>query len=164
MTSTIFLNVCVVAAVFTGLIAGIFLAFSDFIMKALKEATPAGGMEAMQVINRKVYGSLFLNLLFANTVLVIAIASNTLIFGRGPATVWIVAGAAIYIVGVMLVTVICNVPMNKQLDALDFNAEDGIAYWRGYQVRWTWWNHLRALASVVSTLCLIIGCFRFVPV
>ena len=42
------------------LVAGVFLAFSDFVMRSLSDASPRAGIEAMQIINRKVYSSVFL--------------------------------------------------------------------------------------------------------
>ena len=38
-----------------GLLGGVFLAFSDFIMRSLSLVGGYGGVEAMQVINREVF-------------------------------------------------------------------------------------------------------------
>ena len=38
----------------------VFLTFSDFVMKSLFASQPATGTEAMQIINRKVYHSIFM--------------------------------------------------------------------------------------------------------
>ncbi|WP_078569715.1 hypothetical protein [Thioclava sp. F36-7] len=53
----------VAATLATGLVAGVFLTFSDFVMRALGRAELAAGIEAMQMINREVYRSLFATLL-----------------------------------------------------------------------------------------------------
>ena len=45
------------------LVAGVFLTFSDFVMRSLAATQPAGGIEAMQQINRKVFRTLFMVLL-----------------------------------------------------------------------------------------------------
>jgi len=37
------------------LVGGVFLAFSDFIMRSLSLTSGVGGVEAMQVINREVF-------------------------------------------------------------------------------------------------------------
>ena len=58
-----FLIVSAVAVLACGLVAGVFLTFSDFVMKSLAASPPAGAIEAMQVINRKVYRTLFMALL-----------------------------------------------------------------------------------------------------
>lgn len=38
-----------------GLVAGVFLTFSDFVMRSLGAVTPASGIAAIQSINRRVY-------------------------------------------------------------------------------------------------------------
>ena len=50
------------AVIATGLVAGVFLTFSDFVMRSLSASEAIAGAEAMQEINRKVYGSIFLTL------------------------------------------------------------------------------------------------------
>ena len=45
-------------AMATGLLAGVFLTFSDFVMESLLASKASAGTEAMQIINRKVYHSL----------------------------------------------------------------------------------------------------------
>lgn len=49
-----------------GLIAGVFLAFSAFIMKALTRVAPAQGILAMQSINIVVINPWFLGVFFGN--------------------------------------------------------------------------------------------------
>jgi uncharacterized membrane protein len=44
------------------LIGGVFLAFSDFIMRSLSRTSGTGGVEAMQVINREVFRWVFMAL------------------------------------------------------------------------------------------------------
>ena len=68
MTFDMILIACTAAVIACGVIAGVFLAFSDFVMKSLSAASPASGIEAMQLINRKVHGSVFLALLIAMAV------------------------------------------------------------------------------------------------
>ncbi len=54
---------CLAAGVSSLLVAGVFQSFSDFIMRSLVAASPAGGIESMQMINRKVFRSWFLVML-----------------------------------------------------------------------------------------------------
>ena len=48
------------AALCCGLIAGLFFAFSNFVMKALASVAPERGMSSMQAINRTVLNPVFL--------------------------------------------------------------------------------------------------------
>ncbi len=57
-----------IAVIATALVAGAFLTFSDFTMRSLAAANSETGIEVMQWINRKVYGSSFLALLLGMAV------------------------------------------------------------------------------------------------
>ena len=153
MSITWMIYVCVAAALAYGLVAGVFLTFSDFVMRSLRAVAPAAGMAAMQAINRKVYGSLFLVMFMALAVVSIGLAVIAAIFATGPAVAWIVAGGAVYLIGVFLVTVLFNVPMNKRLDAMTPATDEAADYWSHYGTAWTRWNHVRSLAAAAATGC-----------
>ena len=144
-------------AVAAGLVAGVFLTFSDFVMQSLNAARPATGMEAMQLINRMVYGSFFLLLLIALAPVSAAIAIYAAGFMSGAAQAWLIAGAALYVVGVFGVTVARNVPMNKRLDRIDIARDGTGAYWPDYVRDWTRWNHVRTGASFGAASCFLVG-------
>ena len=150
------------AALLSGVVGGVFLSFSDFVMTSLAVARPAVGVEAMQIINRRVYGSLFLVLLLGMAPVSLAVAIYACFQLSGWAAFWLVLGGLSYVIGVFGVTVVCNVPMNKKLDALDYSAPDTQTYWAEYLRNWTRWNHLRTLASVGSAACYLIGCLALV--
>ena len=145
------------AATVSGLVAGVFLTFSDFVMSGLGAATPAAGMAAMQGINRKVYGSVFLVLFMALAPAALVLALFSLAALPPAVALWSVAAAFIYITGVFGVTAIRNVPMNKRLDVLAAESTDGQAYWADYAQRWTGWNHVRTLAALATTLCYVMA-------
>lgn len=157
MASTWILYLCGTAAVASGLVAGVFLAFSDFVMRSLRAATPAGGIESMQIINRKVYGSVFLTLLMGMAAVSALLTALAYLRVSGPASIWIFAGGASYLIGVFFVTMICNVPMNKRLGAMDHNAAVTASYWAEYVSSWTFWNHVRSVASAGATICFVVG-------
>ncbi len=161
MTDAI-LFLAVVAVLAGGLVAGVFLTFSDFVMKSLTASRPAAGIESMQQINRKVYGSLFLTLFMAMAVVSAVLAGLAWYSLPAGASAWMIAGAATYLAGVFAVTVVCNVPMNKKLDVMAIGGPDTAAYWITYGSAWTAWNHLRSLASFAATVCFLVGCLQTV--
>ncbi|WP_338548996.1 DUF1772 domain-containing protein [Roseovarius phycicola] len=118
MTSFITVTVYALAALILALIAGVFLSFSDFIMRSLCAATPTSGIEAMQQINRKVYSSVFLVWLLGMAPVATLLSLYAFVFVEGPAKAWWIAGGALYVIGTFLVTVLGNVPMNKRLDPI----------------------------------------------
>jgi len=158
MTIDWLLVACAIAVVASGLAAGVFMAFSDFLMESFRTARPACGIEAMQMINRKVYASLFVSILwglFAAAPLLIGFA---VMRGAGSACGWIVAGAGVYVLGVMVVTFVFNVPMNKELDVMDDSASETQVYWTStYLPSWTLWNSVRAFATTVSGIGYLVA-------
>ena len=135
----------------SGLIAGIFFAFSNFIMKAFGVLSQSNGVAAMQEINRKVM-NLFFFLFFmgtAGTSLVLIILSFVTSLDS-----WIVlSGSLFYFIGCFLVTGTRNVPLNNQLEAV--NAEDNGSQdvWERYLKSWTMCNHIRTASSLIAMIC-----------
>jgi uncharacterized membrane protein len=134
-----------VAGLGTGLSAGVFLAFSTFVMKGLRALPPAQGLAAMQGINRAVPASpVFLVVLMGPLAVGVGVAIaglRDLGHAYGP---WLVIGAGLYAVTI-LVTVVYHVPRN---DALDAVAADDLAAWVLYAPGWTAWNHVRTVAAL----------------
>ena len=136
MTSLWILYACGTAVIAGGLVAGVFLTFSDFVMKALNAASAQSGIDAIQIINRKVYGSVFIILLLGMVPVSLFLGGYALVYLSGPAFSWITAGSMIYLAGVFLVTIVCNVPMNKKLDLMDHTAAETASYWLTYGSSW----------------------------
>lgn len=140
------------------LLGGVFLAFSDFIMRSLAHTGGVGGVEAMQVINREVFRwvfmALFLGMAAVSVFVMIYSATN---FAGGPGTL-ILIGALVYLVGCFAVTVVFNVPMNEALAGMDLTSDATREYWTGtYLPRWTMWNTVRTVACAVSAASLLFG-------
>lgn len=140
------------------LVGGVFLAFSDFIMRSLAHTGGVGGVEAMQVINREVFRwifmALFLGMAAVSVFTVIYSATN---IGGGPGLL-LLAGALVYLIGCFAVTVFFNVPMNETLAGMDPSSEATQDYWTAtYLPRWTWWNTVRTIACAVSATFMLFG-------
>ena len=59
----------------------------------------------------------------------------------------IIFAAFTYVIGMLGVTMIGNVPMNEKLAALPADAMESVEYWHTYLKIWTRWNHVRTIAS-----------------
>ena len=143
------------AAISVGLMAGVYFAFSAFVMQALDAAGRPAGMAAMQSINRIIVRSLFLPLFFASSLACLLLA----VFGVmiwGSAGAWqMVIGGVIYLVGMLAVTAFANVPLNNALEAVDAAGAEAEAMWRRYMQRWLPWNHVRTVSCTVSLILMI---------
>lgn len=145
------------------LLGGAFLAFSDFIMRSLAHTGGAGGIEAMQVINREVFRWVFMTLFIGMAAGSLALAVYAAISLSGSAGVLIAAAGLIYLFGCFGVTVFFNVPMNEALAGMDFSADATRDYWADvYLPRWTFWNTVRTLACGASASLLLLGLLQAV--
>jgi uncharacterized membrane protein len=141
----------------SGLIAGVFFAFSTFVMRALGRLPEMQGLAAMQSINVAVINPVFLGVFLGTAALCGALAIQSLLDWHLPRAPWLLAGSLVYLFGCFLVTMAGNVPLNNALAAVTPGGGEGAELWRGYLVRWTAWNHVRAAASLVAMACLAVA-------
>ncbi len=140
------------------LLGGVFLAFSDFIMRSLARTSGAGGAEAMQIINREVFRWIFMVLFLgmAPVSLLIALFGGFSI-GQASGTLMAAAGL-VYLVGCFGVTIFFNVPMNEALAGMEVSVESTQGYWtETYLPKWTFWNSVRTAACITSAALLLIA-------
>ncbi len=139
-------------------VGGVFLAFSDFIMRALAKISGHGGVEAMQMINREVFRWVFMTLFLGLAGVSLVIAAYGAIALTGLAGTLIMLSGLFYLVGCFGVTVFFNVPMNNVLDRMEMNdAKTGDYWFKIYVPRWTFWNSIRTTACAVSAASLQLG-------
>lgn len=136
------------AALGSGLIAGVFFAFSAFVMKALGRLPAGQGIAAMQSVNVVVLNPWFLGVFLGTALLsLLALASAWMQWGS-PRAAWLAAAGVMYLAGCLGVTMACNVPRNEALARITPGSRDAEALWTGYLRTWTAWNHVRTLASL----------------
>ena len=141
--------VTLASALGCGLVAGVFYAFSTFVMPALKRLPPAQGIVAMQSINA---GSA----LFGTAAACLGLIVWAVFSSSGRTAALVVAGGALYLVGTVGVTMAGNVPLNNRLARVEPDAE-GARVWDEYLARWTAWNHVRAAAALVAAGALTVA-------
>jgi uncharacterized membrane protein len=150
-------TVVVLAAVGSALVAGLLLAFSTSVMPALAARPAPEGIGAMQAMNGAILNPLF-GLLFGGTaVLSLALAASAPFTGDESGAGWRAAGSLLYLVGVVGVTMVVNVPMNESLDRVDPGSEAGATEWGRYLKRWTAWNHLRTAVGTAAAAALVVA-------
>jgi uncharacterized membrane protein len=146
-----------VAALGCGLNAGVFLAFSSFVMKALARLQPAQGIAAMQSINLMAVTPAFMTTLFGTATACVAVAVWTLVHWNTSFGPYLLAGSTCYLVGAIGLTIAYHVPRNNALAALQPQAAEAAGRWTRYVTQWTRWNHLRAAAALTAALILTLG-------
>jgi uncharacterized membrane protein len=145
-----------VCALWVGVMAGFFFAFSVVVMPGFDEADPLTAMAAMQAINDAVQNAVFFLGFFGAPVLCLAVIARGLVRRDRAGWLGVAAGVA-YLVGVFGVTVGFNVPLNDDLAALDPTLPANAPAMGDYIREWTAWNHVRTVAGVVAFALLTVG-------
>jgi len=145
------------AALGCGLVAGVFFAFSAFVMKALSRLPPGEGIAAMQSINVAVLNPWFMVAFFGTAAACALALVSSLLRWHAPGAVYLMAGSALYLVGTLLVTIVFNVPKNESLASVAPADAASASLWSGYVASWTAWNHVRTAAALAAAASLTIG-------
>jgi len=145
------------AALGSGLVAGIFFAFSTFVMGALGRLPQAAGISAMQSINVVVINPVFLSVFMGTALLSVVLTIAALIGWISPRSLYLLAGSVLYVGGCFLVTMLCNVPLNNALAAVAPDSADGAKLWARYLTEWTNWNSVRTAASLIASIFFILA-------
>ena len=148
------------SAIGCGLMAGVYFAFSTFVMTSLARIDQGAGIATMNAINIDILRSLFMPLFFGTTLASIALAILGLLNSGHAGAMPTIAGAVIYFTGMFIVTVVFNVPLNDALAAVDPASAEAGSIWRRYLSEWTFWNHVRTIASGVATALFITALTR----
>jgi uncharacterized membrane protein len=147
----------IIVAIGAGLTAGIFYAFSTFVMAGLGRIAPEQGIAAMNSINVTVINPWFMAVFLGTPVLSVILIIMALFKWSEPGSLLIIAASLIYIAGSLLVTMIFNVPLNDALAAATPASSEGAALWARYLKEWTWWNHVRTALPLAAMVLFIIA-------
>ncbi len=152
------------AALGCGLMAGVFFAFSSFVMNALARLEPRQGIAAMQSINITVINPLFFVAFLGTAAACIFLAVSSLLRWHQPGAAYLLLGSLLYLVGTVLVTIVFNVPLNNALATVAPGSTTGASLWVNYLANWTIWNHVRTTAALAAAASLTIAlCYRAAP-
>ncbi|NLR79554.1 DUF1772 domain-containing protein [Chitinophaga eiseniae] len=144
----------ILATVSTGLITGLLFGFLIAINPAFTRLRDAPYIAAMQAINRVIVNPLFiLNFLGAGILLPLAA------FMQGSWCLWM--AAALYVFGVLGVTIGGNIPLNSVLDKfpLDTATPEAAASARtAFAIPWNKWHVVRTCAALLAFILAVAAC------
>ncbi|NUQ98187.1 MAG: DUF1772 domain-containing protein [Streptomyces sp.] len=141
----------------TGLVAGVFCGFSTFVMRGLAALPPAQGVAAMNAINATAVLPAFMLVFVGSAVLCAVLAVVTFVLWPDDGRAELLVGSALYLFGSFGVTMVANVPRNDTLAKLDPGTPEAAAYWPTYIREWTFWNHVRMVASAGSAVAYVLA-------
>ncbi|GIE86117.1 anthrone oxygenase family protein [Actinoplanes regularis] len=133
----------------TGLMAGIFLAFTTAVMPGLRATDDRTFVAAMQQFNAAIQNGLFF-LVFLGA-LVFPIAAAVLRARAGEPYLWIAIAAGLYLV-VLILTMGISVPLNNALAGASL--ADAARARADFEGVWVPVNNVRTILSTLALLCL----------
>ncbi len=157
MIDELLFTLTLITALGCGLVAGVFYAFSTFVMKALARVPSAQGIAAMQSINITVINPWFMGAFFGTAAASVLVVVFALLRWSGPGSAYLLSGSLVYLIGTILVTMAFNVPRNDALAAVDPESTEGARLWAGYVTSWTAWNHVRTAAALAAAVLLALA-------
>lgn len=140
----------------SGVIGGVFFAFSSFIMKSLARLPSSQGIAAMQSINVVVLNRSFLGIFMVTTAIALLLIVLLIAQWSTDASPLLFTGAVLYFVGTFVVTMAGNVPLNNRLAAAAPD-ENAVLLWEHYLERWTQLNSLRTTAAIAAAMTFTLG-------
>lgn len=151
------------SVVLTGLSAGLFYAWSVSVIPGTQKVLDSTYLETMQSINRAILNPAFF-LIFFGSIIFLSIGS-IYEFNANKTTFWLMLASSIfYLVGPLGVTVMGNVPLNDQLDALEWtkmNANKIAEFRNFYESNWNRLHLIRTVFAVVSFLLSVLAVFNY---
>lgn len=145
------------AALGTALLAGNFFAFSAFLMRALGGLSAERGIVAMQAITVAIKWPVFLILFFGTAALCAILAVSALLDWGAPGSCYLLFGALLFLLGTFAVTMLGNVPLNRQLIAAVPDTKNARDLWKRFQASWSMWNHVRTISAFLACASLIMA-------
>jgi uncharacterized membrane protein len=146
----ILLALTLLACLGCGLAAGVFFAFSAFVMKAFARLPPAAGIAAMQSVNAAAVTPVFMTALFGTAAACAVLTVWSIVNSQQAYAVFLLTGSALYLAGAIAVTAAYHVPRNNALDRVRPDSPDAAGQWSRYLSAWTAGNHVRAVAALAS--------------
>jgi uncharacterized membrane protein len=157
MMITYLLALKLISVIGCALMAGVFFAFSTFVMNALSRLPPEQGIAAMQSINITAINPLFMTALFGTAATCLLLIVSTLSKLSQPDAVYLLGGSLLYLIGTVGVTIVFNVPLNNALAIADPISTQGENLWAKYLTNWTFWNHVRTVTALISTALFMLA-------
>src|SRR5712692_11267617 len=106
MIDRVLFGLVLFSALGCGLIAGVFFAFSAFVMKALARLPAPQGIAAMQSINVTVITPSFMAAFLGTAAACVVLVGAALRSWTSPGAAFLLAGSLFYLVGTLLVTMV----------------------------------------------------------
>lgn len=141
----------------TALMAGLFYSYSCSVNPGLSKLSDADYLTAMQSINRAILNPAFYMVFFGAVIL---LPLNTYLnYDLYTNRFWLsLSASVVYILGLVGVTILGNVPLNEMLDKfmiLDASVEEIKEMRKNFELSWNRFHLIRTIAVVLSLILFL---------
>jgi uncharacterized membrane protein len=144
-----------VGALGCALIAGLLFAFSTSIVPGLRRLPVPQAITSMNAFNDTIQNPVFLLVFLASGAASLGLAVSAPFTWHQDGAIWRLLGGLLFFLGVFVVTMAINVPLNDSLAAVDPQSAEGAKEWEHYQATWTVWNNIRVIAGIGAVASII---------
>ena len=135
-----------------GLTSGLLFIFAFAVNPGLARLSEEEYFRAMKYINIVILNPIFF-LVFMGPLITMPILTY-MSWNDSSMFILIPISTILYLLGVLLITTIKNVPLNNKLEKLNSTEFKGVFIW--YRKPWNFWHNIRTFFSMISFLMLII--------
>jgi uncharacterized membrane protein len=156
-------TVLITSVLFSGLMAGLFYAWSISVTTGLANINDTNYLKVFQSMNRAILNPVFF-IVFMGLPLSLLLLSYLYYSSEiSIQFIFIISATVIYITGVLGVTIFGNIPLNNALEALNIesmNHEQMTSFRFGFESKWNKFNVIRTVCSSLSFFLLIMTCLQ----
>ena len=135
-----------------GLTSGLLFIFAFAVNPGLARLSEEEYFRAMKYINIVILNPIFF-LVFMGPLITMPLLTY-MSWNDSSMFILIPISTILYLLGVLLITAIKNVPLNNKLEKLNSTEFKGVFIW--YRKPWNFWHNIRTFFSIISFLMLII--------
>ena len=150
--------VLILSILFTGLTAGLCFTWFNAVTPGIGRLDNISFLKAFQAMNRAIINSQFMIIFMGPTILLFV---NAVLFRTNNTTFWLfLIAAIIFFIGIGLLTVFGNVPLNEMLDNSNLESLSKLELQtlrNNFENPWNRWHTLRTASSITSFSLLIVG-------
>jgi len=153
------LIVLMLSILFTGLSAGLCFTWSNAIAPGIGRLDDLGFLQAFQAMNRSILNASFL-IVFLGPVLLLFVNAILHRNANTATSKSFLIAAILYVVGIGIITVFKNVPLNEMLDKTvleNLSAIELKELRTKFEQPWNRWHIQRTIASFTSFALLLVG-------
>ena len=150
----------IIAILSTGLMAGLFYSWSISVTTGLAKLTDENYLRAFQSMNRAIINPAFLIVFMGLTFMLPLLSYLYYQIDSSLQFKYILSATLFYVLGVIAVTILGNIPLNNSLEALkidQMSLEQMKTFRQGFEKPWNKLNMIRTFSSALAFACKLIG-------